>query len=216
MHICINTIILTMIVFTLYFMYLIYDHCKGKGLSFYFFFIWALFSIIPFGLKIIIIIRLLLFALNMPDFVLEYFLNSKNLPSHGDFANILNPTTSGGGDGRRSPLPNEGGGGGNGSTIIPLTSETNSQLEAKRIQLSGKIEQLVFSFDGPNSGKVMNSPRLVNLHFTDNDREYMKFHLDKFHSTYSENQFGMVRGKGFSCKVGVSRDIGNMFLNRNV
>lgn len=61
----------------------------------------------------------------------------------------------------------------------------------------------------------MNSPSLVNLVFRGDDRVYMQAHLVKFHPNFSENQFGMVGGKGFSCKSKITKDIFNMFQDVN-
>lgn len=206
------SIVLIGIIFTLSFFYLVYSVCKGKGLFYYCCFIWGLFCLIPLGIKIAIFMRLFLFAFQIYEFPLEYSINSSGLPSHSDFSNILNPAPSEG----SSNLPSNGGGGGggNGSTITPETS--SAQLEADRVILQGKLNQLNINLHGPNSRKTMNSNSLINLEFTARDREYMKFHLDKFHPRYSENMFGMVNGKGFSCKTRVTEEICRMFSNRNI
>lgn len=63
----------------------------------------------------------------------------------------------------------------------------------------------------------MNSPNLVNLMFTDRDRQYMYEHLVKFHSheLNNENIWGNIRNKGFSCKGLITRDIFNLFRDIN-
>jgi hypothetical protein len=117
-----------------------------------------------------------------------------------------------------SPLEGNGGGGGGGGNaagIIPTNTNDSAALEVRRLRLVGKLEQLTASFGGPNSLKHMNSSSLVNLAFTGDDRVYMQAHLVKFHPNFSENQFGMVRNKGFSCKTKVSKEIFNMFQDVN-
>ena len=94
-YICMSTFILIIIVISLYITYLIYNTCKGKGLSYFLSFILALWSIIPLGIKIAILIRLSLLIFNISDIALEYCLNTNLPPSHGDFANILNHTPTG-------------------------------------------------------------------------------------------------------------------------
>lgn len=61
----------------------------------------------------------------------------------------------------------------------------------------------------------MNSRNLINLAFDHVDRDYMKFHLDKFHPNYSENQFGYTAA-GFANKTSVSEDMLNLFKDVNV
>jgi len=111
---------------------------------------------------------------------------------------------------------NGGGGGGNGGgSIIATNTNDSAALEVKRLRLVGKLEQLTAAYGGPNSKKSMNSPSLVNLDFTAEDRTYMQAHLVRFHPNFPENQFGMVRYKGFSCKTLIGKEIFNMFQDVN-
>jgi len=118
-----------------------------------------------------------------------------------------------------SPNGGNGGGGGGGDNggggIISTNTNDSAALEVRRLRLVGKLEQLTSTFNGPNAKKTMNSPSLVNLVFTGDDRNYMQAHLEKFHPNFSENQFAKIPSKGFSCKIRISNEVFGMFQDVN-
>jgi hypothetical protein len=79
--------------------------------------------IIPFGIKIAIFIRLILFTFHVFEFGIEYLLTS-GTPSNGYFATILNPSGSVGNNTATGPggnLPPSGGG-----ANVPLAGDTTN------------------------------------------------------------------------------------------
>lgn len=126
---CIYTIISIAIVITLSFIYLTHSVCKGKGLRFYFFFIWDLFSLLPLGIKIVIFIRLFLLVFGIFKFELEYNLNM--LPNHGDFSKILGTTVAGPGP-NGTNLPPTGG------AVLGVTNNPSGLSILQKIELQGQ------------------------------------------------------------------------------
>jgi len=113
------------IIFILAFIYGIHFNTKDKGLRYYLEIVWSIFSLLPFGIRIAIFIRLYLLSYHLSDFALDYILNM--LPNHSDFGTILGPTVAGPGG---SNLPPTGGGGSNlppggGSNLPPTGGESN-------------------------------------------------------------------------------------------
>lgn len=111
-----------------------------------------------------------------------------------------------------SPEPTSSpGGGGNNTPIISQNIE-----EIRRLDLYSKLEQLTASFNGPNKGKTMNSPTLVNLEFTADNRNYMLYHLHKFHpDKLGTNGFKTILGKGFGCTMPISQERLALFSDIN-
>lgn len=85
-----------------YFIYFLYSQCSGKGLSNSFNLLLLLFSYIPLGIKLVIIVRLLLFVFSLSDFFLDSFMYSTS----GDLGNNgLKLPPLAGGDGSSGSTP---------------------------------------------------------------------------------------------------------------
>jgi hypothetical protein len=106
-----------------------------------------------------------------------------------------------------SPQPGGNGGGPIDQSILDARRLLEvARLENQRIDLVNKLTQITHDYPGPNASLTMNSPKLVNLVFTNDNRTYMFNHLQKFHpDTLDTNGFRVVKEFGFSCTSRISR-----------
>jgi len=176
-------------------------------------------------LSIYILFYLVILVINLSNVFDNIFLTNGNMWT--EFTNLSPPKDSpspgpngpNGPGGPNSPNGPNGPNGPDGSNVVTEPSNVNAAnlLEQKRVTLFNKLYQLSYDSHSVNSSKKMNSPTLVNMSFDNTDRDYMRYHLNKFHTRElaNDNAWGNVGNKGFSCKTTVSREKVNLFKDIN-
>lgn len=158
----------------IYLMHLIHRDCKGKGCLAYFSLVWNLWCIIPFGIKLVIYIRFILFTFNGCESGIENLLAS-GIPTHSDFTNILNPTEPTGSNPSTGPGGPEGNSGG--GHLPPGGTEATQNSSVDWYLLRDKINSQARTFPATRRVSIYSSLHSAATTLTPEERQELGYQV---------------------------------------